>query len=68
MSFNDFMSYVQREAGRNKDWRAGQTYFNLLHDVRPDLANQIRATRMDPFHDDSRIPGFLTWLEINWNV
>jgi len=33
--------------------RYGQFYFNLLHEVRPDIANKIRATSLDPFFSDS---------------
>lgn len=35
-----------------RDIRLGQMYFNALQMVRPDIANQIRATRLDPFHRD----------------
>lgn len=66
MTFDDFLAYVQREAGRNKSWTAGQTYLNLLNTVRPDLAKRVRGTRFDPSRDDANIPGFLTWAEMNW--
>lgn len=46
----------------SEQWRSGQTYFNVLYDIRPDLADLIRATELDPFHDDSRIGVFLAWL------
>jgi hypothetical protein len=37
----------------NHDWRAGQAAFNVLHDLRPDLADEIRGTRLDPFYRDA---------------
>lgn len=42
-------------------WRAGQTYFNVLADLRPDLADQVRGTDLDPFYD-TRIAAFMEWL------
>ncbi len=36
------------------DWRRGQALFNALHGVFPALAEQIRGTDADPFHDESR--------------
>lgn len=32
--------------------RYGQHYFNMLHEKRPDVANKIRATPLDPFYYD----------------
>lgn len=32
--------------------RYGQHYFNTLYAVRPDVADKIRATPLDPFFDD----------------
>lgn len=40
------------------DWRHGQTLFNALHSVDPDLANAIRGTDADPFYRDERIAAF----------
>jgi hypothetical protein len=51
----------------NRDWREGQRAFNVLHLMRPDLSEQIRATPLDPFHRDERLPEFLEWLKENWN-
>lgn len=42
---------LQRE---NADWRRGQALFNALHNMHPDLADQICGTTADPFNDDSR--------------
>lgn len=32
------------------DQRKGQAYFNALHKVRPDLADHIQGTKIDPFY------------------
>lgn len=47
--------------------RAGQWYFNLLDVARPDLADRVRGTALDPFHRDDRLPAFLAWLADNWD-
>lgn len=36
----------------NGDKRLGQVYFNVLKDVRPDIAEHIRGTMFDPFYKD----------------
>lgn len=42
--------------------REGQRAFNALYAIRPDLAEQVRGTDLDPFYDDSRLPDFHAWL------
>ena len=46
--------------------RYGQTFFNLLHAERPDLADELRGSEIDPFHFDTTRPGLLDWVERNW--
>lgn len=46
-------------------WRFGQCAFNVLGDMRPDLAEDIRGTRADPFHDRNW-DGFMVYLAANW--
>ena len=36
-------------------WRKGQTFFNTLHIEYPDIADQIRGTKNDPFYNDNLI-------------
>lgn len=49
---------VQEQANElqrtHADWRRGQALFNALHQMHPQLADQIRGGDADPFHDDSR--------------
>lgn len=33
-------------------WRLGQTYFNVLYQYYPELADSIRSTEYDPFYVD----------------
>jgi len=58
------IDYVQAGMlARHKDYRAGQALFNAIHLVRPDLANKIRATGLDPFYNNDRIGECATWLK-----
>lgn len=46
--------------------RKGQALFNYLFLVRPDLANAIQGSDLDPFYSDERIPACLSWLAQDW--
>lgn len=39
--------------------RKGQTFFNVLHELEPELADRLTGTADDPFYDDGKLPGFL---------
>lgn len=60
MTFTSFLHTVAATLAVNSNWRYGQTCFNVLYEYAPDLANSIRGTELDPFHDDRRVPEFLT--------
>lgn len=50
--------------------RLGQAAFNVLCEVRPDLAEKVRGSGIDPFYvrepSDKRWFGFLKFLAENW--
>lgn len=50
-------TYMARHHGR---YRSGQAYFNVLSDMRPDLAERFTGKEFDPYYDDTKIPAFLT--------
>ena len=50
----------------NPKLRLGQAFFNELNRVYPMLANEIRATKYDPFHLDSVLPTCYDYL-LNFN-
>ena len=52
-----------RTRSENPDLRHGQSLFNALHDLRPDLANKVRGTALDPFYGDHVIPEFLSRVD-----
>lgn len=44
-------------------WRRGQSLFNALHDVWPELACDLTGLPCDPFNDDGNIKAALDWIE-----
>lgn len=62
MTFDEYAHAIDRVRAENPRWRAGQTAFNVLLDIRPDLAEEIRATELDPFHNDNVLTQFYHWV------
>ena len=46
--------------------RVGQHYFNTLWKIRPDIANEIRGTMNDPFHNDKKLGQFILQVAELW--
>lgn len=74
VTLNDYHMKVADSILRNKDWRVGQSMFNVLYDIRPDLSEQIRATDLDPFHVEDKVFNssdtvgkFLDWIDEHWS-
>jgi hypothetical protein len=65
VSIEEYFSRVGVEA---RHQRPGQWALNLLQDLRPDLAVQIRGSAIDPFHVDQRLPEFTRWLLGAWGT
>lgn len=57
--YTQYLSYVRQYAALAPNQRRGQIHFNVLYIGHPSIANAIRGTEIDPFHDDSRIGEFL---------
>ena len=43
-------------------WRRGQTVFNTLYELYPDIADDIRGTQLDPFYNDSNVIKCLKYI------
>lgn len=56
ISFNDFLAdasiQYEKQVKQDPSIRYGQIYFNLLHAARPDIANELRGSTLDPFHSN----------------
>lgn len=69
MNYADFLSKVDNSYCHLKgEWRYGQVLFNALWAVRPELANKVRGTRLDPFHREREEinPEFWTLIAERW--
>ncbi len=74
ISINDYWHEVIHAKAKNPNWRFGQTAFNVLYQVRPDLSERVRGTDIDPFHcrvstatnSSERIKKFREFLNTNW--
>ena len=62
-AFADYEAAVARARKRHPTWRPGQTAFNVLRRMHPDLSEAAMETPLDPFHQDERLPAFLGWVE-----
>lgn len=49
----------------NPGWRWGQAWFSTLEAFHPELADIIRGTELDPYHDDSKLDAFCEAL-VEW--
>lgn len=67
-TYSDFVTaavdYIENGAPRS--WRTGQTVYNLLDKVRPDLSFMVAGSDVDPFYDDSRLPLFYDFVMRHW--
>lgn len=67
MRFENYVESVKKAAEHPGNVeRLGQLYFNLLAKWRSDLTDLVRATEIDPFYFDDRIPQFLKFVRQNW--
>lgn len=44
----------------------GRDVFSLVATVRPDIVGRLRGSPVDCFEDDSKIPFFLSAVEVLW--
>lgn len=70
-SYDEFLIFVGQEHAELKAGdptiRLGQTYFNCLWEFRPSIANQIRATKYDPFHKEEVHPDIHVHVNALWD-
>lgn len=70
ITFPQYCAKAVRYMIGHPEQRLGQSYFNVLHMVRQDLADAVCGTVRDPFYwdnDDDRIEVFLDWLSEEWD-
>jgi hypothetical protein len=59
VAYDDYLEAVIINQVKYMNWRLGQTAFNTLADMRPDLAEHIRGSDSDPFYADHLPAGYL---------
>lgn len=70
MTFEEYLIQVNRDYVDNApNIRLGQQYMNTLSLLKPALGIYVttRASHVDPFNDDSRLPEFLEYVARIWN-
>lgn len=65
-TLDEFLAYVDELRDIFPEWRRGQTFFNALDRIRPELSDAIRGTDADPYYDNARMLPFMEWLVQNW--
>jgi hypothetical protein len=53
ITYDEFLDRVSKYHVVMTKWRYGQTYFNVLSNVRSDIAETLRSSLHDPFHRDA---------------
>lgn len=67
VTFEDFLKAVEDAHRTYPTWRTGQAAFNVLHRIRPMLAESIRGNwSIDPFHRDHNLDVFYDFVHSNW--
>lgn len=68
MTYSEFDELVAREFNKCEqeqpgEWRIGQVYFNTLLKVRPDIAEEMRGSLVDPFfkHRVTEVVKMFVW-------
>lgn len=61
---NDYHQNVIKE--EQPDARYGQTLFNCLWKARPDISEQLRGHRLDPFYTTDVQPETFTFIQERW--
>lgn len=63
----DFNDYLTRAFRHQPHLRRGQAAFNTLWEERPDLAELVRGSDIDPYYRDELLDRFILWVEASWD-
>jgi hypothetical protein len=64
MKYEEFLGLVVRTMP--KEHRLGQHYFNVLAELKPDIAQKLRDTPLDPFYKYSVSPDVEAAVRGSW--
>lgn len=73
MTYSEFDEMVTKVCDEEvlvakSDLRVGQIYFNRLYDVRPDVANRLRGSKIDPFFKNYVTDTVKQFVKDNWET
>lgn len=66
MTYEQFLTASLHYWHSHNEQRYGQALFNYLFEVRPDLSERVRGSKLDPFYQDRIAWKFLAWVVANW--
>jgi hypothetical protein len=58
LNAEQLLAYIAGCKGNISGQRLGQALFNNLYRMHPELADSIRGTEVDPFHNNNKIADF----------
>jgi hypothetical protein len=58
-AFAQYQRAVKVAMRERRGLHKGQTFFNVLFELEPELAQRLTGTADDPFYNDGNLPGFL---------
>lgn len=56
---NNYLVNLRQYLKSNPEQRFGQAAFNVCYLMDPEMADSLRGTHFDPFHNDDRVGEFL---------
>jgi hypothetical protein len=62
VAYYEFCKAAEREFLAHPTLRRGQAYYNILHEMYPEIARCIVGTERDPFYDDAILDDFCTFV------
>lgn len=58
-TFDQYLEAVAVATRERRGLRRGQTFFNVLSELEPELAERFTGTADDPFYNDGNLPEFV---------
>lgn len=63
MNFTTWQADTFKRYNQQTEQRLGQFFFNELYKSKPNLANKIRGTEIDPFYDNKLLDKFFNCVQ-----
>lgn len=74
VAYDDYLEQVVISSVQHTNWRVGQVAFNVLASMRPEIAEAIRGSKVDPFYADNlphgheKVAVFLAHVREEWDA